>query len=153
MKKFKDLLSIENKIRLKKFGWFENREINDDSAIMQWKKDGYVIFPVGIEVYKSFGEIEITHLDQDSVNEEMSDFKAIDAAWRIDPLWVHDLYENLAKSKLLPIGQGYSRHITYLLSERAEIYAGFDDLFWLAGCDFNDFFDSVFTGKKFNLIS
>ncbi|MGE9785855.1 hypothetical protein ACQP6X_07385 [Acinetobacter baumannii] len=58
-------------------------------------------------------------------------------------------YSLKAGSDLLPIGLGYSEHLTYFIDPSFKFYGGYDDYFCKIGDSVNSFFNNIFYEKNF----
>ena len=80
---------------------------------------------------------------------DYSIFDAKKATLEIDASWVFDVYNPKIKSQLVPIGQGYTEHMTYLISPEGCFYGAYDDYFCLIGNSAQHFFDNILFNKTF----
>lgn len=116
-------------------GWQAGRNIAPQAAILTWEQDGYAVFPAGVHFIQSFHGITLSHRSWNGDADDESCFDAIQATRGFDRLWALEVYQPLIGQKLLPVGQGYARHLSYLIAEDGAVYAGYDDFFCRIGAD------------------
>lgn len=138
---------IQNK--LIKNGWYKERKVNILDTEYEWKKDGYTVFDSAVIFLESFNNLKITHKAYGTTERDYSIFNSLKAIKGIDPGWILEDYCLKVDTNLLPIGLGYSEHLTYLIDPLYNFYAGYDDYFCQIGNSVNDFFENIFYRKKF----
>jgi hypothetical protein len=145
--------NVETAGWLKKNGWSPTRKINAKNHISKWKDDGYDVFALGIEFAKSFAGINLPHPSFNRISQDKSFFDPVVATRRFNRLWAVEVYEGLAGQKLLPVGQGYSEHLTYLLGDGGGLFGGFDDYFCEVGPTLEDALFCILHAKPFISLS
>jgi hypothetical protein len=118
---------------LRPYGWHPQRKVSANKYISDWKNEGYRIFPQASEFSESFGGIKISHPAYSGNGADESSFDPSMATRRLDRSWVVEVYEKLADELLLPVGQGYSGHLTFLIGDRGGLYGAYDDYFCRVG--------------------
>lgn len=98
-----------------KCGWYTGRKIDSEHIIEAWKADKYKIFNSAIVFVQSFNGLNIAHEAYRGKEKDFSYFNSIKATERIDPVCIFEKYSLKAGSDLLPIGLGYSEHLTYFI--------------------------------------
>ncbi|WP_353172178.1 SUKH-3 domain-containing protein [Acinetobacter rudis] len=146
-------LDPEVEKKLEKNGWYKARNGDLTQTINQWNDDGYKIFNSAQFFLKSFNNLRVQHEAYASNNQDYSYFDGIKASRGIDPAWVLEDYFCKVKVDLLPIGLGYSEHLTYFIDPSGNFYGGYDDYFCKIGDSINSFFDNIFFKKNFESIN
>ncbi|WP_082107257.1 SUKH-3 domain-containing protein [Chromobacterium vaccinii] len=136
-----------------KHGWSPNRAISTQGIISTWKNEGYEIFQEALDFIKTLDGITFKHTSRSGESEGESCFDSILATKGFDRLWAIEVYEPIIGKKLIPIGQGYSRHLTYLISNDGAIYGGYDDFFCEIGSDVCKAIENIICNKEFITIN
>ena len=146
-----DLLKISKQVNdlLKTSGWIKDPHFNNSSILKLWSKKKYVLSNAAVQFVNKFDGLKLKHEAYRSTDFDYSLFNAMKATQEIDPSWVFDIYNTLADSTLTPIGQGYSEHLTYFISDNYKFYGGYDDYFCLIGDSTNAFFENILFYKEF----
>ena len=113
------------------YGWHAERKIDIKSVIETWKADNYRVFDSAIFFVQSFNELNIVHEAYRGKEKDTSCFNSIKG------------------NDLLPIGLGYSEHLTYFIDSSFKFYGGYDDYFCYIGDSVNSFFNNLFYEKNF----
>lgn len=129
-------------------GWYTGRKIDIEHIIEAWKADKYKIFNSAIVFIQSFNGLNIAHEAYRGKEKDFSYFNSIKATEGIDPAWIFEEYSLKAGSDLLPIGFGYSEHLTYFIDPSFKFYGGYNDYFCKIGDSVNSFFNNIFYEKK-----
>lgn len=120
----------------------QEEKIDSEHIIEAWKADKYKIFNSAIVFVQSFNGLNIAC---EAYREKVfSYFNSIKATEGIDPAWIFEEYSLKAGSDLLPIGLGYSEHLTYFIDPSFKFY---DDYFCKIGDSVNSFFNNIFYEK------
>lgn len=138
---------------LERCGWHPKRKVKTSHYASDWKKDGYQIFRQALEFAESFGGITLLHPAYSGGASDESCFDPSAATRRLDRAWVVEDYERLAKEILVPVGQGYFGHLTYLIGNRGGFYGGFDDYFCKIGASVEEAMVRIIFNKEFNKLS
>ncbi|MCD0493619.1 SUKH-3 domain-containing protein [Chromobacterium violaceum] len=136
-----------------KNGWHPDRKVPIQNIILTWKNEGYNIFQEALDFIQNLDGITFKHPSKSGESEDESCFNSILATKGFDRLWAIEVYEPLIGKKLLPIGQGYSRHLTYLMSNDGAIYGGYDDFFCEIGSDICKAMENIICNKEFITIN
>ncbi|CAA0285338.1 SUKH-3 domain-containing protein [Acinetobacter baumannii] len=131
------------------YGWYAERKIDIKSVIETWKADNYRVFDSAIFFVQSFNELNIVHEAYRGKEKDSSYFNSIKSTKGIDPAWIFEEYSLKAGNDLLPIGLGYSEHLTYFIDSSYRFYGGYDDYFCYIGDSVNSFFNNLFYEKNF----
>jgi len=129
------------------------RKVETSQYISDWREGGYQIFAQALEFAESFGEITLLHPAYSGGVSDESCFDHSAATRRLDRAWVVEDYERLAKEILVPVGQGYSGHLTYLIGNRGGFYGGFDDYFCKIGASVEEAMVRIIFNKELNKLS
>ncbi|MGJ7555630.1 SUKH-3 domain-containing protein [Variovorax sp. RB3P1] len=138
---------------LGRFGWNSARKIETNQFASDWKKDGYKIFREALDFAGSFGGIKLVHPAYSGELSDESHFDPSAATRRLDRAWVVEDYERLAGEVLIPIGQGYSGHLTFLIGDCGGFFGGYDDYFCRMGKTVEEALDKIMFGGKFQKLS
>jgi hypothetical protein len=138
---------------LQRAGWDSRRRVRTSSYVADWKREGYAIFPAALLFAETFGGTVLKHLGYSGEGLAESCFDPSAASRRLDRAWVVEDYQVLAEEELIPVGQGYSGHLTYLLGNRGGFYGGFDDYFCRIGRDVGSALANIVFAKGFEKIS
>jgi len=149
MQEFNFDLNANTEEYLINFGWYTGRKIDIERIIEAWKADNYKIFNSAIVFVQSFNGLNIAHEVYRGKEKDFSYFNSIKATEGIDPAWIFEEYSLKAGSDLLPIGLGYSEHLTYFIDPSFKFYGGYDDYFCKIGRAVNSFFNNIFYEKNF----
>jgi len=134
---------------LRRAGWHSQRNVKTDLYLLNWCKDGYTVFPHALEFARSFGGIHLAHRGYGSDAPDESHFDPSVATRRFDRAWAVDKYEGLAKEILIPVGQGYSGHLTFLIGTQGGFYGGYDDYFCRIGETVEEALANILFGRAF----
>jgi hypothetical protein len=138
---------------LQRAGWDSRRRVKTSSYVADWKREGYTIFPAALVFAENFGGFLLKHPGYNGEGSDESCFDPSAASRRLDRVWVVEDYQVLAGEELIPVGQGYSGHLTYLLGNDGGFYGGFDDYFCRIGRDVEDALANIVFAKGFEKIS
>lgn len=138
--------------KLAEYGWQPSRNIAPQHAILAWEQDGYSAFQAGVHFIQSFNGITLKHRSWDGKAEDESYFDSVLATQGFDRLWALEVYQPLIGKKLLPVGQGYSRHLSYLIAEDGAMYAGYDDFFCEIGTDIISALENIIFKRDFLIL-
>jgi len=138
---------------LQRAGWDSRRRVKTSSYVADWKREGYAIFPAALLFAENFGGTVLKHPGYSGEGLDESCFDPSAASRRLDPIWVAKDYRLLAGEDLIPVGQGYSGHLTYLLGNGGGFYGGFDDYFCRIGRDVEIALTNIVFAKGFEKIS
>ncbi|MHC0019162.1 SUKH-3 domain-containing protein [Acinetobacter pittii] len=130
-------------------GWYKGRKTDIEHTVEAWKADKYKIFNSAIVFVQSFNGLNIAHEAYRGKEKDFSYFNSIKATEGIDPAWIIEEYSLKAGNDLLPIGFGYSEHLTYFIDPSFKFYGGYDDYFCKIGDSVNSFFNNIFYEKNF----
>jgi len=139
-----ELISI-----LERSGWSSMRKVRTNQYVSDWKRDGYKVFQQALDFSASFGEIRLAHPAYAGSAFDESYFDPSAATRRLDRAWVIEDYEGLAMEQLIPVGQGYSGHLNYLIGDRGGFYGGYDDYFCRIGKTVEEAIEKILLGKNF----
>ena len=129
---------------------WQSQQLTELSALTSlWRKNKYAISDAALDFVKHFDGFHLNHQAYRSAEVDYSIFDAKKATLEIDASWVFDVYNPKIKSQLVPIGQGYAEHMTYLISREGCFYGAYDDYFCLIGDSVQHFFDNILFNKKF----
>ncbi|QWF15012.1 SUKH-3 domain-containing protein [Lysobacter capsici] len=117
----------ETRAVLQRHGWRGERSVATDAIQRAWQDDGYDVFAGGLRFARSFAGLRLRHPSWSGADGDESVFDPILASARFDRAWASERYQPAAKQRLLPIGQGYSAHLTYLIGDDGAIFGGYDD--------------------------
>ncbi|WP_227106711.1 SUKH-3 domain-containing protein [Chromobacterium rhizoryzae] len=143
----------EIEAKLIEYGWHPSRFTNNSKTLSIWKNEGYDIFQEGLNFINSFNGIILKHSSRSGEFEDESCFDGALAAEGFDRLWAIEVYEPIIGKKLLPIGQGYSRHLTYLISEDGAIYGGYDDFLCQIGINAIKAIENIILNHEFTVLN
>lgn len=134
-------------------GWISRRKVKVSPYVLDWKNEGYRIFPEALRFAENFGGTVLKHPGYNGEGSDESCFDPSAASRRLDRSWVVDDYQILAKEELIPVGQGYSGHLTYLLGDGGGFYGGFDDYFCRIGNTVENALANIIFANGFEKIS
>lgn len=139
---------------LERSGWHPMRKVKTSQYASDWKKEGYQIFRQALEFAESFGGITLVHPAYSGYGaSDESLFDPSAATRRLDRAWVIEDYEGLANEVLIPVGQGYSGHLTFLIGDRGGLYGGYDDYFCRVGKTVGEALANILFSKGFDKLS
>lgn len=146
-------LAHQKKEVLVTHNWGSNRAISIRDIISAWRNEGYEIFQAALDFIKTLDGITFKYPSKSGESEDESCFDSILTTKGFDLLWAIEVYEPLIEKKLLPIGQGYSRHLIYLMSNDGAVYGGYDDFFCEIGSDICKAMENIICNKEFITIN
>lgn len=117
----------ETRAALQRHGWRDDRDVEVGAIQRAWEHDGYRVFASGLRFARAFAGLRLRHRSWSGADTDESRFDPILAIARFDRAWASERYESAARQRLLPIGQGYSAHLTYLIGDDGAIFGGYDD--------------------------
>ena len=133
--------------------WFKGRIIDISEYQRCLVAENYKLSSCVENFLAEFGGLKIEFLTQDQDSDNFH-FDVCKAVAEIDPSWVFDDYtKRLLREKLCVVGQAYSNHMTLIMSEKGELFGGFDDLLWLVGKDSREAIEVLCTKNGFKEIS
>jgi len=138
---------------LQRAGWDSKKRGGTSSYVADWKREGYAIFPAALLFAETFGGTVLKHPGYNGEGLDESCFDPSAACRRLDRVWVVEDYQALAEEELIPVGQGYSGHLTYLLGNGGGFYGGFDGYFCRIGKDVGRALANIVFAKGFEEIS
>jgi hypothetical protein len=139
--------------RLKQAGWSAKRTVDTTLYLLDWQKDGYSVFSKALKFTQSFGGIRLVHRAYGVNTLDQSHFDSSAATRRFNRKWAVDVYEGLAQEALIPVGQGYSEHLTYLLGNKGGLYGGYDDYFCRIGRTVEEAVSNIIFAHQFEELS
>lgn len=139
--------------RLQETGWYAARKMDIRLCVDAWQKNGYEVFDAGSEFASRFLHANMVHPAYSGAGRDSSNFDVLEAMRKFNRAWASERYEAWAKEKLLPIGRGYSGHLTLLMGESSAIYGGVDDYFCRIGDSVEDAFENIFVRRQFTDLS
>ena len=149
-----DALKLSQDVRkiLHEQGWKPNTNHTISDVKEIWKQKKYSVSESGIIFMKNFSGFKLIHDSYSGQSKDYSIFDGIKATQGIHSSWVTDDYQQRINKNLIPIGLGYSEHLTYFIAEDYSIYGGFDGDFSLIGDSINSFFENILFHKNFQKI-
>lgn len=133
-----------------KNGWSPERQINIEKYISVLNDNGYSINQHARKFLINLGGLCVKHEAYSNTEEtDISEFNPIKPVGWLDPRWVEEYYQKLAKISLCLVGVGFSEHMVFLVSEKGALYGGYDDYFCLIGNSIEEGLLNLFYGHKF----
>ena len=125
-------MNNELKEILLKSGWREKRKIFTLYYQLYARMDGYYWNKTIRDFLKEFGGLKI--LFERRSEQGLLHFDAPEAIRGIDSNVVLENYSKAANTKkICVIGEVYANHLTLLMSEKGEVFGGYDEFFCLLG--------------------
>lgn len=139
---------------LLKNGWSEDRKIPTIRFEEILKEEGYPIFDKSINFLSSFGDLKIIY-DRpypNGVTAQADIHFSVDEATYVDPQWILDDYSKRTQSVLSLIGCADKKHLVLMISEKGEIYGGFDSHLVLFGNSVEESIENIITNNSSNMV-
>lgn len=133
---------------LEQAGWTAKRKVDLSSLLPLLQNEGYAVSSPLQSFLESFDQL-IWPIPAYALRNELDEckFNANEAIAQIDRHQV-DLYEQVVKENLIPIGLVYRDHMVLLLSTTGKIYGGFDQLLVKFGNSIEESLEAIYFGKE-----